>query len=196
MADVLTIPERVTSLNREELEEICAEPVVARASTRSLFSADGTGCRNLRANPFNMKYDGRLVVGSIVERPLRRGDVVLLNRQPTLHGPSMQAVRVIPQRRNTVAFGLSKTSPFNADFDGDEMNIHVPQNLAARAELEQLMPTPSQVQDCNARQITGTHRSNATCMRAKTTAIMEWEANFEHVFARLCCSLPRRIYCR
>ena len=36
---------------------------------------------------------------------------------------------------------LSVTTPYNADFDGDEMNLHVPQSMETRAEIQQLAMT-------------------------------------------------------
>ncbi len=81
----------------------------------------------------------RLEVGSIMERQLDDGDVVLFNRQPTLHRMSMMAhtVRVMPGK--TFRFNLPCCPPYNADFDGDEMNLHVLQGEEARAEAEILM---------------------------------------------------------
>ncbi len=81
----------------------------------------------------------RLELGSIVERQLDDGDVVLFNRQPTLHRMSMMAhkVRVMPGK--TFRFNLPCCPPYNADFDGDEMNLHVIQGEEARAEAEILM---------------------------------------------------------
>ena len=123
VASVLTIPERVTPLNRDYLERCCMidVPLSLHASTRSTFNDDGSGGKDLRFRRYRVDVDGHLPVGKIVERPLRDGDVVLLNRQPTLHGPSIMAVRIVLQNRRSIAFGLSKTKPYNADFDGDEM---------------------------------------------------------------------------
>lgn len=66
--------------------------------------------------------------GMIVERNLENGDYVLFNRQPTLHRMSMMGhrVRILPY--NTFRLNLSVCTPYNADFDGDEMNMHVPQS--------------------------------------------------------------------
>ena len=90
-------------------------------STRSLFDEDGLNQVNLKRQPYSVQRNGHLRLGMIVERSLQDGDVVIFNRQPTLHGPSMQALRVLVQPRSSFAFGLSKTKPFNADFDGDEV---------------------------------------------------------------------------
>ena len=80
----------------------------------------------------------KLKLGWIVERKLREDDYVLLNRQPTLHKASMMAMQVKIRKGKTLRMNLAITKPFNADFDGDEMNIHVPQSIEAQAELEML----------------------------------------------------------
>jgi DNA-directed RNA polymerase II subunit RPB1 len=73
------------------------------------------------------KVDLTLEPGYIVERHLRNGDYVVFNRAPSLHKMSMMAhrVRILPY--STFRLNLSVTPPYNADFDGDEMNMHVPQ---------------------------------------------------------------------
>lgn len=75
-----------------------------------------------------------------VHRHLRTGDIVLFNRQPTLHKVSIMAhkVRILPGER-TIRFHYANCGSYNADFDGDEMNVHVPQDYIARAEAEELM---------------------------------------------------------
>jgi len=79
-----------------------------------------------------------LQIGDKLERQLRDGDIVLLNRQPTLHKGSMIAQTVVIRHGKTIRMPLAITSTFNADFDGDEMNIHVPQNHRSRTELHEL----------------------------------------------------------
>eukprot|EP00177_Eucheuma_denticulatum_P001588 GFKZ01002840.1.p1 GENE.GFKZ01002840.1~~GFKZ01002840.1.p1 ORF type:complete len:1684 (-),score=219.39 GFKZ01002840.1:1449-6500(-) len=75
-----------------------------------------------------------------VHRHLKTGDIVLFNRQPTLHRNSIMAhkVRVLPGDR-TIRFHYANCGSYNADFDGDEMNVHVPQDYLARAEAEELL---------------------------------------------------------
>ncbi|MEE0934688.1 MAG: DNA-directed RNA polymerase subunit A' [Methanobrevibacter sp.] len=77
--------------------------------------------------------------GYIVERHLKDGDMVLFNRQPSLHRMSMMAheVRVLPYK--TFRLNLCVCPPYNADFDGDEMNMHVFQTDESRAEAKSLM---------------------------------------------------------
>jgi DNA-directed RNA polymerase beta' subunit len=84
-------------------------------------------------------------VGDIIERKLQDNDIVLLNRQPTLHAASMQAMNIIIKPHKTFRFNLSITKPFNADFDGDEMNIHVPQTLEGQTELKLLSSSEQQI---------------------------------------------------
>ena len=78
-------------------------------------------------------------IGYIVERQLQDGDIVLFNRQPSLHRMSMMAheVKVLPYK--TFRFNLAVCPPYNADFDGDEMNLHVLQSEEARAEAKIIM---------------------------------------------------------
>ncbi|XP_077214537.1 nuclear RNA polymerase A1 [Tasmannia lanceolata] len=73
--------------------------------------------------------------GKVVYRHLQDGDIVLVNRQPTLHKPSMMAhvVRVLKGEK-TLRMHYANCSTYNADFDGDEMNVHFPQDEIARAE--------------------------------------------------------------
>src|SRR5689334_12872507 len=92
-----------------------------------------------------LKYGNRakiaqdLRVGDIVERHLADNDVVLFNRQPSLHKLSIMAhfAKVKPWR--TFRFNECQCAPYNADFDGDEMNLHLPQTEEARSEAIQLM---------------------------------------------------------
>ena len=81
--------------------------------------------------------------GDMVHRHLHDGDIVLFNRQPSLHRQSMMAhqVKVMPWK--TLRFNECVCAPYNADFDGDEMNIHLPQTNEARSEAMVLMGVKS-----------------------------------------------------
>jgi DNA-directed RNA polymerase II subunit RPB1 len=83
--------------------------------------------------------------GDVVERHLRNGDVVLFNRQPSLHKMSMMAHRVRVMPYNTFRLNVCVTPSFNADFDGDEMNMHVPQSIQTHEELRELAAVPTQI---------------------------------------------------
>jgi DNA-directed RNA polymerase beta' subunit len=80
-----------------------------------------------------------LQIGWTVERHLRTGDPVVMNRQPSLHMGSMLKHKVVPMPGRTFRLNLAVTSTYNADFDGDEMNLHVPQSEMARAEVAHTM---------------------------------------------------------
>lgn len=81
----------------------------------------------------------------IAERCLQDGDYVIFNRQPTLHRMSMMGHRVKILPYNTFRLNLSVCTPYNADFDGDEMNMHVPQSFESIAELKYIAHVPRQI---------------------------------------------------
>lgn len=80
-----------------------------------------------------------LQIGDIVERHLADNDIVLFNRQPSLHKISIMAHRAKVMPYKTFRFNECACTPYNADFDGDEMNVHFPQTYEARAEASELM---------------------------------------------------------
>lgn len=80
-----------------------------------------------------------------VYRHLQDGDIVILNRQPTLHKPSMMCHRVkVLKGEKTIRMHYANCNSYNADFDGDEMNMHFPQSLTAQAEARMLANTDNQ----------------------------------------------------
>ncbi|KAH8877319.1 DNA-directed RNA polymerase I subunit RPA1 [Schistosoma japonicum] len=98
----------------------------------------------LRLKPL---ISGKDVIPIVVNRHLLEGDMLIMNRQPTLHRPSMQAhrVRIINCKdAKTLRLHYSNCKAYNADFDGDEMNGHFVQSYAAQAELETLASVPHQ----------------------------------------------------
>lgn len=84
---------------------------------------------------YNTSKPVSIQIGDVVERKLIDGDILLLNRQPTLHSGSMisQNVRILPGK--TIRLNLATTKTFNADFDGDEMNVFLPASPETEAEL-------------------------------------------------------------
>ena len=88
----------------------------------------------------------RLEIGDTVHRHMMDGDAVLFNRQPTLHRMSMMAhiARIMPVG-DTFRMNVADTKPYNADFDGDEMNLHMPQDVESEAELRNLAAVPWQI---------------------------------------------------
>jgi DNA-directed RNA polymerase II subunit RPB1 len=131
----LTFPETVSPYNRERLLGYVRNGPDKYPGAKSVYVKRDKGNFSLRyVNPDNID----LKEGDIVHRHLIDGDIVLFNRQPSLHKASMEAhrVRVLPY--STFRLNVSATRPYNADFDGDEMNMHVPQSIAAATELRYL----------------------------------------------------------
>ncbi|KAJ3741485.1 RNA polymerase I largest subunit [Lentinula detonsa] len=90
-------------------------------------------------------YTRTPAINKKVYRHLRDGDILILNRQPTLHKPSMMAHKArVLQGEKTIRMHYANCNSYNADFDGDEMNIHFPQNEVARAEAEMIANTDNQ----------------------------------------------------
>jgi DNA-directed RNA polymerase II subunit RPB1 len=84
--------------------------------------------------------------GDIVHRHMMDGDAILFNRQPTLHRMSMMChIARIMKRGDTFRMNVADTKPYNADFDGDEMNLHMPQDPESEAELKNLAAVPYQI---------------------------------------------------
>jgi DNA-directed RNA polymerase II subunit RPB1 len=84
--------------------------------------------------------------GDIVHRHMLNGDPVLFNRQPTLHRMSMMChIAKIMNQGDTFRMNVADTKPYNADFDGDEMNMHMPQNDEAEMELKHLAAIKYQI---------------------------------------------------
>lgn len=134
MAMVQTFPERVTSFNYEKLNKLVKNGPTIYPGANYVIRKDGQRI-DLRFN----RSDISLEEGYIVERHMLNGDFVLFNRQPSLHKMSMMAHRVKVMEGITFRLNLSATSPYNADFDGDEMNMHMPQSYNSISELSCLM---------------------------------------------------------
>ncbi|HIQ50127.1 MAG TPA: DNA-directed RNA polymerase subunit A' [Nanoarchaeota archaeon] len=136
VAKELTVPVVVTEHNIEDLRKLVLN-ADRWPGANYIVRPDGRRKRITRENAEEIAKE--LAPGYIVERHLQNGDIVLFNRQPSLHRMSIMAhrVRVTPWR--TFTLNLCVCPPYNADFDGDEMNLHVPQTIEAQAEAEILM---------------------------------------------------------
>eukprot|EP01114_Cavostelium_apophysatum_P019234 TRINITY_DN6142_c0_g1_i1.p1 TRINITY_DN6142_c0_g1~~TRINITY_DN6142_c0_g1_i1.p1 ORF type:complete len:1415 (-),score=417.97 TRINITY_DN6142_c0_g1_i1:165-4409(-) len=137
VAKIVTYPERVNDANIERLRQNVINGPDVHPGANFIELVDGFK-RFLKFGDRN-KMAADLKVGDIVERHIIDGDLVLFNRQPSLHKVSIMChkVRVMPWR--TFRFNECACTPYNADFDGDEMNVHVPQTEEARAEAAELM---------------------------------------------------------
>ena len=138
----LSVPEKVTEWNLEEMRMLVNNGPEKYPGALYIIRPDGKRIR-LEFVVDREKIAEAVEPGFIVERHLKNGDIVIFNRQPSLHRMSIMAhhVRVLPYK--TFRLHLCVCPPYNADFDGDEMNLHVPQSEEARTEALLLM----QVQD-------------------------------------------------
>ncbi len=144
IAKTLTVPERVTEWNMEDMRELVLRGPRDYPGCNYIVRPDGKRIDLRYVKDRQTNADG-LAPGYIIERHLRSGDIVLFNRQPSLHRMSIMAheVQVMPYR--TFRLNLCVCPPYNADFDGDEMNLHVPQGEEARAEARILMLVQEQI---------------------------------------------------
>lgn len=142
IAQNLTFPEIVTPFNIEKMYELVHRGNNQYPGAKYIIRDNGERI-DLRFHP--KSSDLHLQYGYKVERHIRNGDIIVFNRQPTLHKMSMMGhrIRVLPW--STFRLNLSVTTPYNADFDGDEMNLHVPQSLETKAEIEQLALVPRMI---------------------------------------------------
>ncbi|KAK4393292.1 DNA-directed RNA polymerase II subunit RPB1 [Sesamum angolense] len=131
----LTYPETVTPYNIERLKELVEygpHPPPGKTGAKYIIRDDG---QRLDLRYLKKSSDQHLELGYKVERHLNDGDFVLFNRQPSLHKMSIMGHKIKIMPYSTFRLNLSVTSPYNADFDGDEMNMHVPQSFETRAEV-------------------------------------------------------------
>ncbi len=135
IAEELTVPIFVTDKNIEEAREFILRDEHPKANY--VIREDGRRIRVIDTNKDELAE--KLEPGWVVERQVMDGDIVLFNRQPSLHRMSIMAhyVKVLPYK--TFRLNPAVCPPYNADFDGDEMNLHVPQSLEAQAEAKILM---------------------------------------------------------
>nr|QFG73582.1 MAG: RNA polymerase Rpb1, domain 5 [Megaviridae environmental sample] len=141
IAMIVTIAEDVTPNNIHELTRLVRNGCDVYPGAKQVIKFPLNNPNRARVINLKFKKDIELEYGWIVHRHLRDGDIVLLNRQPSLHKMSMMGhkVKVINDTRlKTLRLNVSATSPYNADFDGDEMNIFVPQSEQAQIELHAL----------------------------------------------------------
>lgn len=138
MAMTLTFPERVTKHNIEYLRQCVINGPSKYPGANRLFVIRRGQKRDLRYGDREeiAKY---LEFGDIVDRHLQPNDIVLFNRQPSLHRISIMAFRAKIMPWRTLRFNECSCAPFNADFDGDEMNVHLPQTVEAAADAKVLM---------------------------------------------------------
>ena len=142
VALILTVPVTVTPFNITELRQLVANGPLEWPGAMYIIRSDQS---RIDLRYVRSKNDIVLEYGWTVERHLRDDDIVLFNRQPSLHKMSIMGHRAKILDWSTFRLNLSVTTPYNADFDGDEMNLHVPQSITARADADQLMMVPRNI---------------------------------------------------
>ncbi len=141
IAEELTIPITVTEWNLEQSKNY----VLSENYPKAIYVIRPDQKRVKVIALTKKEVSDALVVGSIIERQLINKDIALFNRQPSLHRISIMAheVRVFPGK--TFRLNPAVTAPYNADFDGDEMNLHIPQTIEAQTEAKILMKVEDQI---------------------------------------------------
>ena len=139
----LTIPETVTEWNTEYLKKFVQKGSTKYPGANYIIRPDGR--RKKVTEETKEALLEEIQPGYQIERHLLDGDTVLFNRYPSLHRMSMMAhrVRVLPHK--TMRLNPAVCAPYNADFDGDAMNLHVPQTEESRTEAEFLMSVTTQI---------------------------------------------------
>ena len=141
----MTYPETVTPYNIERLRKLVENgphPPPGETGAKYIIREDG---QRLDLRFLKKESEKRLEYGYRVERHMINGDCVLFNRQPSLHKMSIMGHRVRIMPYSTFRMNISVTPPYNADFDGDEMNMHLPQSMETRAEVQELMMVPKMI---------------------------------------------------
>ncbi len=133
----LSVPLVVNSRNMDALRNFVRHGSEAHPGVNYVTRSDG---RRVKITSRNCEeVADMLEIGWKIDRQLMDGDIVLFNRQPSLHRMSIMAHKVVVMPYKTFRLNPAVCPPYNADFDGDEMNLHVPQTEEARAEAQILM---------------------------------------------------------
>jgi len=140
----LSMPEKVTAWNIEEMRKLVVNGPEKYPGALYIVRPDGKRIR-LEFVTDRGKIAEGIEPMFVVERHLKEGDVAIFNRQPSLHRMSIMAhyVKVLPHK--TFRLHLTVCPPYNADFDGDEMNLHIPQSEEAQTEARLLMQVQDQI---------------------------------------------------
>ena len=139
VAKIMTYPEMVSRYNIEKLRgRVRNGPEIHPGANQIRMGGEGGFVKSLQFGDRDRAAE-MLRIGDTVERHMEDGDIVLFNRQPSLHKMSIMSHFVKVMEWRTFRFNIQVCAPYNADFDGDEMNMHLPQTEEARAEATLLM---------------------------------------------------------
>jgi DNA-directed RNA polymerase II subunit RPB1 len=139
IAMTLSFPETVNKFNIEKLRKMVLNGPHTYPGAKTVTKGTIGNQRNISLKHVDVvKIANELEIGDIVHRHLLDGDPCLFNRQPTLHKMSMMTHKIVILPHSTFRLNVTVCKPYNADFDGDEMNMHIPQSLQTQTELEQI----------------------------------------------------------
>lgn len=142
IAKNITYPQPVNAKNIKFLTKLIQNGPDVYPGAKILEKKNGDNISLRHADTTTIKLEE----GDIVHRHMMNGDFVLFNRQPTLHKMSMMSHKVkIMNKGDTFRLNVAVTKPYNADFDGDEMNLHMCQSLEAESELKNLAAVTHQI---------------------------------------------------
>ena len=144
IATKLTVPDVVNERNIDEMRRLVKNGPYQHPGALYVIRPDQKRIR-LEFVQDRSVIAETLEPGFIIERHLKDGDIALFNRQPSLHRMSIMAHRVKVLPYKTFRMHLTVCPPYNADFDGDEMNLHIPQSKEAQTEARMLMQVQDQI---------------------------------------------------
>jgi len=125
-SNILTIPEICNNFNIDRLK-------LLQLNNKITNKLDKNG------EPIVLKKNDQININDTIERYIEDNDYILMNRQPSLHKLSMLGFKIKLLPSETFRFNLSACTSFNADFDGDELNGHIPQSIMTNTELKELL---------------------------------------------------------
>lgn len=188
VAKTLTTPELVLEWNIEECDRLLSAGKI-NTVCRGGHVIDVQEVTGKGTKPFNWKGHRGIQLYDIIHRQLRDGDWGVFNRQPTLRIESMQGVQVkilpggdmnIFDQEYAFRLPLGMTRPFNADFDGDECNFHLPQSQGARVECSTLFKTAFHIVSAqNNTPVMGCVQNTLVCMYIITETFLTPEETAE-----------------
>ena len=144
IARILTYPEMVTPANIEKMRKLVLHGADVHPGA-NFYQQKKTNLKIFLKYGNRRKLASEIKYGDIIERHLSNGDMVLFNRQPSLHKLSIMCHQAVVHKHRTFQFNECACTPYNADFDGDEMNLHLLQNEESRAEAYVLMGTKNNI---------------------------------------------------
>lgn len=142
IATNLTFPEIVNEYNYDQLTLMVNNGPEKYPGAKSYLSKTSEHLIDLSDGRYK---NVKLCIGDIVYRHMLDGDIILFNRQPSLHKMSIMAHHSKIVTGKSLRLNANATTPYNADFDGDEMNLHVPQTIATAEEIRRLALISTQI---------------------------------------------------